>query len=117
MSFLASCAAKGPVKVSYDTPEDTFLTWKAAARNMDMKALLDSYARSARPSLEQELARSSEEALKAMQKETRSTKFVIEKVVYEDSIAYLRVVRQKKSSREVEVLTMVKEGANWKLLP
>jgi len=110
------CAAK-KTEISYETPEKTFRTWKQAASKLDMKSLLESYAVSARPSIEDELARSSKEALMAMQKEAKDTNFTIEKIVYENNMAYIRIRRDRSKMSEIEVLTMVKESGGWKLLP
>jgi len=113
---LSGCVASFHV-ASYDTPEKTFDTWRYAARNLDISTLLSTYAKSARPSIESDLAKSSKEALKSMQDEAKNTDFKIEKIVYEDNLAYLRVLRKVKNQNEVEVLTMIKEGDKWKLLP
>lgn len=113
---LSGCAAR-KASVSYETPEKTFATWKRAAEDLDIPLLVDSYARSARPGIEEELKRLNSEALEAMKSETKKTNFKIEKIVYEDNLAYLRIRRQLNKSSEIEVLTMVKEDGRWKLLP
>lgn len=114
--IVSACAIHQPPK-SYSTPENTFRTWKYAAEKMDIQTLLESYANSARPSVEEDLAKSSHEALAQMQKETKKTNFEIQKIVYENDLAYLRILRKKGRVAEVEVVTMIKEGNNWKLLP
>lgn len=115
--ILTGCASKNIVKRDFSTPEATFETWKGAAKELDLKLLVDSYALSARPSIESELARTTEEALQSMKKETQKTQFVIEKVVYEDNLAYLRIRRSIQKNKSIEVVTMIKEGDSWKLLP
>lgn len=115
--FLSACASKSVVRKDYSSPEATFNTWTYAARNLDLRVLLESYAQSARPAMEQELGKTTQEALEAMQKEARLTSFDIEKIVYEDNLAYLRVRRKLKKDEGIEILTMVKEGDAWKLLP
>lgn len=115
--FLVGCASKNIVKRDFSTPEAAFETWKGAAKKLDLKLLIDSYALSARPSIESELARTTEEALQSMKKETQKTHFLIEKVVYEDNLAYLRIRRKLQKNESIEVVTMIKEGDSWKLLP
>lgn len=113
---LAACATR-PFVVSYETPEKTFESWSYAARELDLNTILESYAASARPSIEDELRKSSQESLQAMQSEAVDTEFKIERIVYEDDIAYLRVRRNRDKLTEIEVITMVKENDQWKLLP
>lgn len=110
------CATKTP-PISYKTPEDTFLTWKRAAQQLDIDLLIQSYASSARPSVEQDLKRTTVDELNKMSREAKQTQFQIERVVFESNTAYLRVKRKFDRMVDIEVVTMVKEGENWKLLP
>lgn len=114
--MLVGCAAKPPV-ISYATPEDTFKTWHAAVGRLDLVTVVASYAESAQPKLRKEIAATSLEGLKAMQMETKNTDFEIEKVVYEENHAFLRVLRKIRDESEVEVINMIKEPGGWKLLP
>jgi hypothetical protein len=114
--FMGGCASKVP-QTSLATPEKTFETWRQAASRLDMEALLSTYSSSSRPMIEDELARSTEDALRSMQKETKKTRFEIERVLFENNIAYLRVRRRVGRADEVEVLTMIKEGEDWKIQP
>ena len=127
-SFLSGCAlfekkeSSSAPKISsraprYTSPEETFESWRQAAIQLDLEALVNSYAKDAQPGLRQEINSSTSEALKAMQRETRETEFAIEKIVYENNRAYLRVKRKINKSVEIEVLTMTKEESGWKLLP
>lgn len=113
---LLSCAARER-PVSLDSPKETFETWRRAASRLDLDILLSTYSSASRPMIEDELARSSEDALRAMQREARRTDFEIERILFEDNIAYLRVRRRMGRADEVEVLTMIKEGQDWKIQP
>lgn len=114
--LMSGCATKVHV-VSYKTPEATFATWQHAASKLDLGLLLRSYANSARPVIEADLKRTTEEELKKMSEEARETSFSIEKVVFEENTAYLRVRRKMKKMQDIEVVTMIKEDNQWKLLP
>lgn len=113
---LSACAVR-ETPVSLESPRETFETWRRAASKLDLDVLLSTYSSASRPMIEDELARSSEDALRAMQKEARRTNFSIERILFEDNIAYLRVRRRMGRADEVEVLTMVKEGQDWKIQP
>lgn len=114
--FLVACASK-EVAVSYETPQDAFMTWKQAAARMDLETVLDSYVRSVRSQVQKELERTSSEAMRAMQREAKKTRFTIERVVYEDEKAYLRIRREMNGGESIEILTAVKERGEWKLIP
>lgn len=114
--FVGACTASKMI-VSYATPEETFRTWEYAAHHLDLDVLVSTYAETSQSSLRQEMVITSSEGLKAMQEEVRLTKFKIEKIIYEGNRAYLRVQRSHEGTSEVEVVTMVKEGLDWKILP
>lgn len=114
---MLGCAAKKPRMISFRSPEETFETWRQAAEVLDLQTLLACYSAKTQQTVEDELKSSSSEALKEMQKETKRTKFQIEKVIYEKDRAYLRTTRRLAKSEDVEVLLMVKEGQDWKLVP
>jgi len=118
-SLVACTNHKTPsgFKAQYSTPQLTFETWVEAARRLDMQLLLSTYAASARPETEQEFNNSSPQQLKQMQDEAHDTQFTVEQVVFEGEKAFLRVKRKLKSREEIEVITMVREGQEWKLLP
>ncbi len=101
----------------FSSPQETFETWKYAAQNLDISLLVSTYASSARSSMEDEFKNAAPQEMKQMQDEAKKTKFSIEKVVYEGDRAFLRVKREYKSRWEDEVLTMVREGQEWKILP
>ncbi|MBN8555537.1 MAG: hypothetical protein J0L93_08845 [Deltaproteobacteria bacterium] len=114
--FLMGCAA-APIFKSYQTPEDTFKTWRQAVERLDLQAVTECYAVGAQPGLRKEIVTTSKEGLEAMQRETRDTTFEIQKIIFEDRRAYLRVERKRKGTTEIEVVNMVKESNGWKLLP
>ncbi len=114
--FFLSCAPK-KFEPRYSTPEETFRTWRQAAENLDLPLLVSCYADTAKAKLRDDLSKTSKEGLAAMQEEAKETKFEIEKIVYERHRAYLRVKRSLDGSDEIEVVTMVKEGPNWKIIP
>jgi len=114
--LLSACAVK-KIEPNYSDPHQTFRTWQQASRLLDFEILIESYATSAQEKLRKKIASTSFEGIKAMQKEARKTKFKIEKVVYEDNHAYLRIRRKKGRQSEIEVIKMIKEGPDWKLLP
>jgi len=119
-SGLAACSSHNKIagfKALYSTPQQTFDTWAEAARRLDLPLLLSTYASSARQEAEQELNNSSSEQMKQMQDEAHDTKFSVEQVVFEGEKAFLRVKRKLKNREEIEVVTMVREGQEWKLLP
>lgn len=113
----ASACATKETRFSLDSPESTFLSWKQAASQLDIESLLETYSSRSRPSIEDELARATDDALRTMARETRQTRFEIERVIFEDQVAYLRVRRRFGPINEVEVITMIKEGENWKIQP
>lgn len=113
---LSGCAQKLYVK-NFESPEQTFETWRQAAVRLDLQTLIESYSQSARAKIEQDLASSTENALRQMKREAKETKFSLEKIVYEEDVAYLRVKRERNRMSEIEVLTMVNESGAWKLLP
>jgi hypothetical protein len=114
--FVSSCAPK-KIVVSFKTPEETFQTWRAAAERLDYTTLLQCYAAEAVSEIRKEIETTSGEGLRSMQQETRKTDFKLEKVVYENDRAYVRVTRRIRDAEEIEILTMVQEGKDWKLIP
>ncbi len=117
---LAACSThqkSSGFKAQYGTPQQTFETWAEAARRLDMPLLLSTYAVSARPEAEQEFNSASPQQLKQMQEEANDTKFTVEQVVFEGEKAFLRVKRKLENREEIEVITMMREGQEWKLLP
>lgn len=67
--------------------------------------------------MRREIEQTSEEGLRSMRDETRKTKFEIQKIVYEKDRAYLRTIRKLRNQEDLEVVVMLKEGREWKLLP
>lgn len=115
--ILTGCAASKPPVIGFHSPEAAFETWRHAAIEMDLNLLVRSYANSARPVIESDLRRTTQEELEKMSQEARRTKFSIERIVFEENLAYLRVRRELNRMQDIEVLTMVKEDNQWKLLP
>ena len=116
--WIGACVTKMPPMVkSFKTPEETFETWRQAAERLDLETLVACYASNAKAGVRKDIEKTSQEGLHSMQEETRKTKFKIEKIVYEKDRAYLRAQRSLKGDSDIEVLTMVKEGEEWKLLP
>ena len=114
--FLVGCSP-APIFKSYQTPEETFKTWRQAVERLDLQAVTDCYAVGAQPGLRKEIVATSKEGLEAMQRETRDTTFEIQKIVFENRRAYLRVERKRQGTSEIEVVNMVKEAGGWKILP
>lgn len=108
---------KAPIVKSFQTPEQTFETWREAARRLDLETLLACYASGAQSQMRKEISSNSEEGLKSMQKEAEDTDFKVEKIVFEDKRAYLRVSRKRAKAEDIEVINMVKEGPDWKIIP
>lgn len=117
LALLVSACTTAVMTASFKTPEETFRTWKNAAERLDLETLVSCYAAATQPDLRREISANSSEGLKAMQRETQDTQFRIEKVVYEDHRAYLRVIRKRGAAEEVEIVNMIKEGMNWRLVP
>jgi hypothetical protein len=115
--MLISGCAHPKFVPSYATPKDTFKTWKHAAARLDYNLLVSTYIDSAKDKLLNELSTETEQGLRAMQVEAEDTSFSVEKVIFEDRVAYLRILRKRGRRSEVEVLRMVKENGGWKLLP
>jgi len=116
--FVAGCAAKNrKIDANYSDPYKTFETWRQAAEALEFEILIESYASSSQDKLRKEIASTSLEGIKEMQREARKTKFKVEKVVYEDNRAYVRILRKRGRSNEIEIIRMIKEGPDWKLLP
>lgn len=105
------------MKPSYSTPQATFNTWKYAASVGDHLLLVETYAESSKDSFRKQLNSTSHEALVAMQEEASDTEFTIQKVVYEDRRAYVRVLRERDGQSDIEIINMIKEGDDWKLIP
>ena len=115
--MLISACAHPKFVPSYATPQDTFRTWKHAAARLDYNLLVSTYVHSAKDKLLNELSNETDQGLRAMQIEARDTNFSVEKVVYENRVAYLRVLRKRGRRAEIEVVRMIKERGSWKLLP
>jgi hypothetical protein len=115
--FTSACVAKAPILKSFNSPQETFETWRQSVERLDFETLIACYATAAKPQMRKTIEETSEEGLRAMRDEARRTKFRIEKVVYEKDRAYLRAVRQLRHEDDLEVLVMIKEGQEWKLLP
>jgi hypothetical protein len=115
--IVLSACTQAPISMSFQTPEDTFKTWRQAAERLDLETLVTCYSQPMQSSFRKEISANSAEGLKAMQRETQETEFKIEKIVYEDKKAYLRVVRHRGTAAEIEILNMIKEGTDWKLIP
>ncbi len=84
---------------------------------LNLENIVRSYSKDSQAGLRQEINETSPEGLKAMQKETAETQFEIQKVVFETNRAYLRVQRTRDKEVEIEIVNMVREGSDWKLLP
>jgi len=120
LAFLAlglGCASKAPPKISFGSPEETFASWKSSVERLDTDALISCYAQASRDGMRDEIRSTSQDGLKAMQRETKETKFEIEKVVYEGHRAFLRVQRSYKGARDIEVINMILENGGWRLVP
>lgn len=120
--LFSGCLAKAPpapLKPANDfsSPEKTFETWRYAVSELNFPLLLQCYAVSARPQIELDIKNNSDEGLKAMQREARETKFEIQKIVFEEKRAYLRVERIRNKVSEIEIVNMVKESGLWKIMP
>ena len=114
--MLSACAVKQTAR-SYQTPEATFETWKQAAGRLDFEALISCYSTASQPRMRKDLSATTVDEIKVMQAETNKTKFEIQRIVYEGPKAYLRVMRRLPGAEDIEVLTMIKEGLDWKLIP
>jgi hypothetical protein len=88
-----------------------------AAESLQYEILISSYTSSSQEEIRRDISAKTEEGLKAMQKEAKDTDFSVEKIVYEDRMAYVRVRRKRGRATDIEVLRMIKEGDHWKLLP
>ena len=113
---MLACAAK-PIRISFRTPEETFHTWEQAAARLNLPLLISCYARDSRDEMRRDISGTSPQELRAMQKETRETQFKVEKVVYENNQAYVRVLRRRDKQEEIEILTMIRENNGWKIVP
>lgn len=113
---LTGCSLKSKAP-AYGTPEETFKTWQNAAETLNLEVLLSCYVLDAQAELRKEFSESSSAQLKAMQAETRDTRFRVEKVLFDGPRAFLRVRRSRGSDVDVEVVNMVLERGAWKLLP
>jgi sugar-specific transcriptional regulator TrmB len=116
-SLLISCALKSPLVVDRSSPEKAFETWKQAILRMDTTVLIDSYVVEAREGIRRELSETTRDGIEAMRLETSRTKFEIEKIVYQQNKAFVRVRRDLAGDSEIELVTMIQEDGQWRLLP
>lgn len=122
LNFTVSCAGKSKLQKTasntpFQTPIDTFETWRRAALEMNVPLMLSTYAAAGRQTVEGDILNASKDELSAMQAEAKQTEFKIEKLVYEGDRAFLRVKRIFRGKDEVEILTFVREGQDWKIIP
>lgn len=116
---MAGCASKKtPDFVArFSTPQETFETWIHSARTADLSLMALTHAPSARSAIEEEFRNYTPEQLEAMGREARKTEFKVEQIVYEGGRAFLRITRKLGRGVETEVLTMIREGQEWRILP
>ncbi len=115
--LLISCALKSPLVVDRSSPEKAFETWRLAILHMDTTVLIDSYVVEAREGMRREISETTRDGIEAMRSETARTKFEIEKIVYQQNKAFVRVRRELEGDSEIELVTMIQEDGQWRLLP
>lgn len=118
--FMAiSCAAKKWTP-AYGSPEETFRTWKQAIIDENYDVLISCYIEAAQSDMRREIETSSPDGLRSMRDETKRTTFKIEKVVYQENKAFLRVsrtLRGHSDDPDIEVVNMLLEKGAWRLAP
>lgn len=115
----SSCAAKKWAP-AYGSPEETFRTWKQAIIDENYDVLISCYVEAAQPDMRREIETSSPDGLQSMRDETKRTTFKIEKVVYQENKAFLRVSRTLRghaNDPDIEVVNMLLEKGAWRLAP
>jgi hypothetical protein len=116
---VVGCASKkSPAFVArFSTPQETFETWVHSARTADLSLMALTHAPAARSAIEEEFRNYTPEQLEAMGREARKTEFKVEQIVYEGGRAFLRITRKLGKGAETEVITMIREGQEWRILP
>jgi len=117
LGLAVACAAKSPLVIDRSTPEKAFETWKNAVIKSEQLALIECYIMEAREGMRRELAETTSNGIEAMRSETARTKFEIEKIVFQQNKAFVRIRRELDGESDVEVLTMVQEEGQWLLQP
>jgi hypothetical protein len=115
--LVSACAAKQAQAPRFDTPEHTFDTWKRSVIDLDLQTLIRTYIQASQLQMRRQIENESPESLKAMSDETKRTSFRIEKIIFEDKTAFVRVNRRMGQTSDIEVLTMILESDGWKLVP
>lgn len=101
----------------FSTPLNTFKTWKNAAGHGRIEEIVRCYSQSFQEMIYESLKNMTEEQVDAMVRETRSTEFRIERIVFKGKMAFARVARKRADFNDEDVLNFVKENGLWKLIP
>jgi hypothetical protein len=121
LAFLAlgACTTKKieSIVVNFSTPQETFNTWIYAAKNSDISLLVQTHTSGSQSTVEAELRNFTPEQLQTMAAEARKTKFKVEQVVYEADKAFLRIIRILGKQADEEIVTMQREGQEWRIVP
>ena len=92
-------------------------TWKNAAAWGSIDEIVRCYSETFQPVMHQNLEAMTEEQITAMAKETRETRFRIQRIVFRGTMAHAKVIRRRGNGQEDDVVNFVKESGAWKLIP
>jgi hypothetical protein len=103
-------------KDPFETPTQTFLTWKAYAEEGDIKGMIDCYASFRQEAVSKELKSIKSKERKAMQASMMVTEFVAGTPIYQGKQAFLEVNWSKGMNSQTQVLKFLLEGTQWKII-
>ncbi|MEZ4820144.1 MAG: hypothetical protein R3A45_09720 [Bdellovibrionota bacterium] len=100
----------------YETPKQTFLTWKEQAGKGSISGMVDCYASYRQSEVRKKLKKINRKKRKEMQQTMNLTSFTVADAVYQNNQAFLEVTWSKGLHSENQVLTFILEGQEWKII-
>lgn len=100
----------------FETPKQTFLTWKQKAEEGSIDGMVECYASFRQKDVRKQLKNIKRKERNEMQNTMRMMSFVASDPLYQENQAYLEVTWTKGLQSENQVLKFVQENQEWKII-
>lgn len=100
----------------FETPKQTFLTWKDHASKGSIDGMVNCYASYRKSDVRKKLRKIRRKERKEMQQSMDLTSFVVADPIYQGKQAFLEVTWTKGLHSESQVLKFILEDQNWKII-
>lgn len=104
------------VKQPYETPKQTFLTWRAHAEEGDINGMVDCYASFRQSTVKKNLKKIKRKEREEMKQTMQLTSFVAQDPIYQGEKAFMEVTWSKGLYAENQVLKFILEDDQWKII-